>query len=238
MSVFLLVHGSWHGAWCWSRLIPYLESEGHRAVAIDLPAHGADRTPPWSVTLPDYAERVCESAKNCGEPVIAVGHSMGGLPITQAVSDAPEHFAALVYLCAFVPLDGERLLALAMRDRRTLLWGSVRPHPSGVTIGRGRAARTFYRGCAPEDAEQAAAQLRPEPVRPLLQPLRQRAEPAVPRVYIECTEDETISLERQRAMRERVAFDRVLSLETAHSPFLADPEALADHLLTFAELVR
>jgi pimeloyl-ACP methyl ester carboxylesterase len=57
MSTFLLVHGAWHGAWCWSKLVPELEALGHKTIVFDLPSHGEDKTPAGDVTLDDYAAR-------------------------------------------------------------------------------------------------------------------------------------------------------------------------------------
>jgi alpha-beta hydrolase superfamily lysophospholipase len=54
MAEFILVHGAWHGAWCWREVVPRLEARGHMANAIDLPGHGADRSPLDTVSLQDY----------------------------------------------------------------------------------------------------------------------------------------------------------------------------------------
>jgi pimeloyl-ACP methyl ester carboxylesterase len=63
----LLVHGSWHGAWCWERVVPILEGRGLRVVAIDLPGHGNDRTPFYRITLGRYAATICNAASALGE---------------------------------------------------------------------------------------------------------------------------------------------------------------------------
>jgi pimeloyl-ACP methyl ester carboxylesterase len=85
---FVLVHGSWHGAWCWEKVTPLLEAAGHVAVAVDLPGHGEDRTPPGDVTLSDYTDRICDVVAAQSGPVVLVGHSMGGGAITQAAEPA------------------------------------------------------------------------------------------------------------------------------------------------------
>jgi pimeloyl-ACP methyl ester carboxylesterase len=64
MASFLLIDGAWHGAWCWREIVDELESRGHRAVAIDLPAHGSDPTPPEAVTFRDYVDAVCRAAQS------------------------------------------------------------------------------------------------------------------------------------------------------------------------------
>ena len=127
---FLLVHGAWHGAWCYERVIPLLARHGHAAVARDLPAHGINASFPASwhrrpldaaafgsepspcavTTLDDYANSVIDSIDSLQamghEQVVLVGHSMGGVAITAVAERRPESIAALVYLSAFMPASG------------------------------------------------------------------------------------------------------------------------------------
>jgi pimeloyl-ACP methyl ester carboxylesterase len=113
MATFLLIHGAMGGAWCWERVIPGLRAAGHAAVAIDLPGQGADATPLAEITLPRYAEAVCDALdgmNGVGGPVLLTGHSMGGMVITQAASQRPEKLAGLVYVAAFLPGPGQSLL--------------------------------------------------------------------------------------------------------------------------------
>lgn len=74
MTTFVLIHGAWHGGWCWDKVVPLLEQAGHVAVAPDLPSHGADRTPVAEVTLDAYVARVCEILDAQPEPVVLLGH--------------------------------------------------------------------------------------------------------------------------------------------------------------------
>jgi pimeloyl-ACP methyl ester carboxylesterase len=126
----VLVHGAWHGAWTYERVIPLLMAQGHMAVAQDLPSHGlnarfpasyfirpldatafaSEPSPVAATTLEDYATSVLEVIDQiCAlghDKVVLVGHSMGGLAITAAAERAPEKIAAIVYLTAFMPRSG------------------------------------------------------------------------------------------------------------------------------------
>lgn len=230
MSTFLLIHGAWHGAWCWERLTPRLRERGHRVVAIDLPAHGDDSTPWYRTTLRRYAERVRCTATQQQEPPLLVGHSMGGMVISQAAHEAPELFAGLVYLCAFAPLPGDRMWGLARRDPGSVVGRHTSLRLSGIRFPADAAGETFCGECDDETVRWAGDRLRPEPVLPVLQRLKARAPLALPRVYLECTRDRAISPEHQRAMAARAGVHRVLTLESDHSPFLSMPEELADRL--------
>ncbi len=235
MATFLLVHGAWHGAWCWDLLVPELEALGHRVRCVDLPGHGFDRTPRSRVTLPGYSQAVCDTAAGAGGQVIAVGHSMGGFVITKACSDMPRLFSGLVYLTAFVPQEGESIANLARRERESRLRACASFGPLSVGIKPGDAASLFFGTCKPETADWAARRLCRQPVRPLLHRLRKRREIEVPRSYIECTRDCAMSLSFQRAMQARAKFARIVSMDTDHSPFLSAPGQLAQHLSDLAE---
>jgi pimeloyl-ACP methyl ester carboxylesterase len=98
MSTYLLIHGAWHGGWCWNKVLSLLEARGHNVLAPDLPGHGHDTTPTATETLKSYTDRICEIASAQTEPAILAGHSMGGVAITQAGENCPKHIGALVYL--------------------------------------------------------------------------------------------------------------------------------------------
>src|SRR5690349_24522079 len=102
MTTFVLVHGSWQGAWAWDRVIPLLEARGHRVVAVDLPGNGHTPAPELPVRLHHYAEHVARVIDAQPAPVILVGHSGGGITVTAATELRPERVALAVYLCAFM----------------------------------------------------------------------------------------------------------------------------------------
>src|SRR5262249_4568401 len=110
MARFVLVHGAFAGAWIWGPLQERLNAAGHTTVAFDLPGLGNDRTPTSEVTLDSYAARLCEVLAASSERAIIVGNSMGGIVITQGAARCPERVAALVYVAAFLPKDGQSLL--------------------------------------------------------------------------------------------------------------------------------
>jgi len=236
MATFLLVHGSWHGAWCWERVLPHLRERGHEALAIDLPAHGDDPTPAYRATLGGYSSRIRKAAGGLGGRPILVGHSMGGLAITQAAADDPGAFSGLIYLCAFLPLPGEALVGLVLRDRESLIPSGLRLGLSSFGIDAGRTCEIFYGACSEADAAWATSRLRNDPALPLLQGLKQRAEHGLPRAYIECTADRAVTIGRQRAMAGRVELAMTASMDTDHSPFLSAPAELAEHLDSMAAL--
>ncbi len=236
MSTFVLIHGAWHGGWCWHKVAPILQSRGHTVLTPDLPALGVDRTPLASATLQGYSDRVCEALAGCSEAVYLVGHSMGGIAITQAAEAMPQKVKTLVYLTAFLLPSGRTLLEEAQAD----IGSAVLPNlvfasdQASATVKSDAIRDVFYADCSPSDWALAQALLVPQAAAPFATPIRSTSERwgSVPRVYIECTADHAISLATQRSMQARLPCKRVLTMSTSHSPFLSAPEALAEHLLS------
>ncbi|MFC7705374.1 alpha/beta fold hydrolase [Plastorhodobacter daqingensis] len=234
MAQFLLIHGSCHGAWCWRDVLPLLQAAGHEARAIDLPSHGADPTPAAKVTLELYARAILGAIT---DPVVLVGHSMAGYPISLAAELAPQRIDKLVYLCAYVPRNGMSLADMRRAGPSQPLLEAIRRSDDGLTfrIDPRMAEAKFYHDCA-HAVPYALPRLCPQPILPQDTPLTLGAAYAsVPRHYIRCTDDRTIPPDYQVTMTHGWPSDTVSDMETSHSPFFAAPAELAARLVRIAE---
>ncbi|MEM7442535.1 MAG: alpha/beta fold hydrolase [Pseudomonadota bacterium] len=238
MATFVLVHGAWHGNWCWKKLAPLLEAAGHGVVAPDMPAHGRDTTPVAEVTLQSYADAICTAVNAQTESVILVGHSLGGAMITQAAETCPDNIRKLVYLTAFLLPNG-----VARQGYGVDVPGSLVPPNLVVAEDKATVAirdegfgPAFCHDCPDEDVEMARALTRPEPMAGIVTPVRHTPERfgRIPRAYIECTEDRALMPAVQRRMYSETPVDQVIQMATSHSPFFAAPNELASHLDTLA----
>ncbi len=205
MSTFILVHGSWHGAWCWYKIVPLLEKSGHKAIAVDLPGLGRDRTPLSEVSLQSYVDRVWAAIDEQPGRVILVGHSRGGIVISQTAEQRPARIEKLVYLAAFLLPGGQAMLPGALDDRGSLLLPNlvVNEAQGCITIKEEGCREALYGDCSDEDVALATLLLTPDPIAPLVTPLdlSERNFGRVPRVYIETLGDDAITLSAQRRMR-------------------------------------
>src|SRR5580704_8966993 len=87
MSTYVLIHGSWHGAWCWYKITARLEAAGHTVIVPDLPGHGRDWTPPGGITMQDFVNAIVQVLDATAEPVVLVVHSRNGVVATQAAEE-------------------------------------------------------------------------------------------------------------------------------------------------------
>lgn len=234
MSTYLLIHGAWHGGWCWRNVTPLLETAGHTVLAPDLPGHGDDITPTSIVTLKSYTDCICEIASAQTEPVILLGHSMGGIAITQAAENCPDKIEALVYMCAFLPRNGDSLTTWASQDTESMVNPSTTYQLADGSIGFNPQylREAFYADCGEKDIAFAQSRLVAQSSAVFGVPVETTPERwgQIPRYYIECARDRAITLNLQQEMQKQSPCRRTFSIDTDHSPFFSAPEHLADIL--------
>lgn len=241
---FVLVHGACHGAWCWEEIAPRLERAGHRVTAPDLPGHGADAgADPLAQSLPDYVAHLCRVLDRIGEKVVLVGHSLGGLTITQAGEDRTEKIAALVYVTAFMPANGESIIDRRHDNSGSRLTAYRRwiEGPDGNNAGYVFAPEglpdLFYNQCSAAQIARIVPRLCPEPIAPQAVPQRTSAARwgSLPRIYIECLQDHCLTIGYQRAMQAAQPCGEVHTLDSDHSPMYSHPDELTGILLKIAD---
>ena len=261
MATIVLLHGSFHAAWNWHKLIPLLEAAGHRAIALDLPAHGNDRTPAQHVTLDSCVAAVLDCVARIDGPVLLVAHSRNGIVISQAAEKSGGRIAGLVYLAAYMVPNGKAMMDYALLDPQSLVARNVSPPfdamrarrllglfrtrwlrlllprllPASLQTHRLKRAvyrEALYHDCPDEITALGEALLESEPNWAGFTPLRLSAEAygSVPRIYIECLQDRAVTIGLQRQMQRDSPCTHVYSLDSGHSPFFSQPEALAQLL--------
>lgn len=240
MATFVLVHGAWHGGWCFDGVRPLLEAEGHAVLAPDLPGMGGSDADLNGATLEGWGRFIAELCEGAAKPVILAGHSRGGIVISTAAEAAPGAVKALVYICAMLlPSGMSRGEWKAQQQLNPAFDAIVRRHPAAraTVIDTENAADVFAQMSPPDQVALAMTRLVAEPDRPRLTPLSltNARYGSVPRHYIECLQDRTIPIADQRAMQALQPCVSVTAIDCDHSPFLSAPRALADALLVIAK---
>ena len=227
MRTIVLVHGAWHGAWCWAKQQAELGRRGLTSLAVDLPGHGASTLPLGD--LYGDAAHVAEVLTNIQGEVVLVGHSYGGAVITEAAAAAP-NVTHLVYLTAFCVDEGQSLGQVAATSPTEAdLGAALRVHDDGTaTLDLTLAVGALYGDCDANEVAAALPRLGPQPLATFSQPIRTASWKTTPATYIACTEDRAITIELQRLMAARCG--HVVDLPASHSPFLSMPARVADVL--------
>jgi pimeloyl-ACP methyl ester carboxylesterase len=235
-AVAVLVHGAWHGGWCWEPVVVELEERGHTVRTIDLPSRGNP-----AGDLHGDAQAVRELVESLGRPVVLVGHSYGGAVITEASSGTAD-VKHLVYLTAVVPDVGESVLEAgqaALAEAGGTPAGEqvattddaasdvMEIHEDGTMSCRpDRAVDLFYHDCDPAVAANAVAALVPQPAMTFSQAPNGAGWKEHPSTYVVCTDDHVLNETGQRAFARRC--NDVVVLSTSHSPFFSNPAGVAD----------
>jgi pimeloyl-ACP methyl ester carboxylesterase len=229
MATVVLVHGAWHGSWCWERVVPLLEQHGLKTRTVDLPSVGA--RPGAGTDLSADAAAVDRVIAEVSEPVVLCGHSYGGMVISRVEA---KNLTRLVYVCAFMPAEGESLLSIG--GGKPAPWiqmldgGLVLPDPA-------QADTVFYTDCDEETRRWAKSHLRPQSAATMGEPVQWPAWRRAPSTYVVCANDQALFADIQRNVFVPRAGE-VVELQADHSPFLSQPGALADVLAARATVAR
>ena len=218
MTAVLLVPGSWHGTWCWDGVAERLAAAGADVGSIDLPSNDG------ASGLADDAAAVRAAVAALGEPAVVVGHSYGGVAISEGAADA----AGLVYLCAFMLDEGESLLDAMQHQLPD--WIELDEAQSSHLATR--TDEVLYADCPPELAEAAGARLTRQSVAAIATPQSAAAWKTVPSTYVICEQDRAVPPPAQEAMSARAG--TVHRLPSSHSPFFSQPDEVARIVLQAA----
>lgn len=225
----VLVHGAWHGAWCWATFQAELDRRGITSYAIDLPGHGTSLEPLGGLHH-DAAHLAATLDHLDLTDAVLVGHSYGGAVITQAASGRSD-LAHLVYVTAFALDAGESVMsALRSFDPHHVdLGAAMQSHDDGTsTLNPELATAALYGSCSPEVVAAALPRLSPQPGATMAEQVTGTPRDTIPSTYVRCLQDRAIHPEHQAVLAARCTTH--VDLDADHSPFVSMPAALADVL--------
>ena len=216
----ILVHGGWHGAWCWTALEPPLRGHGYDVHAVELTSHGTD--PAAVGDLHSDVDLVRRTARGIAGPVVLLGHSYGGLVVTEAAAEL-DNVTNLAYLGAFFPAEpGTSMRSLTGGGRAPWL-----DFADGLmSVAPGWGTKLFYSDCPPHVAADAESRLQPQSEASFGQEVTTTTWRTIHSTYFVCTDDHAVAPAAQRGWAGLV-HDSV-EIRSGHSPMLSQPRHVAE----------
>ena len=243
-GTFVLVHPAWFGGWCWKKITPLLRARGYDVYTPTLTGLG-DRVhlARPEIGLNIHIEDVASLLKYEDlSGVVLVGNSSAGMVITGVADRAPERIAHIVYLDAFVPLDGQSMLDLIPPDRRPPMEVLVQTEGQGWLLPR--FAPPPWEKFVPEawhitdetDLRWVLPRLNATPFGHFKEPVNRKTAVAekVPRTYIRCVQWPNAIFDRYADAARQTTGWRYRELATSHIPYITHPHQVADLLFEIA----
>jgi pimeloyl-ACP methyl ester carboxylesterase len=225
-----LVHGAFEDAHVWDGVSAKLQADGYRVINIDLPGRPSAPMTPNLVSNDVYRDVVLKAIGGESKPVVLVGHSFGGIAVTNVAEVAPEKIKTAVYLAAYLPQDGESMLSLAKQDRDSKAGPALHIDEAKGMISVNYTARAdLFANGAPEGLRKVLPDLIiDEPLGPIVTPVNVTSARfgQVDKVYIHTAQDQVVSPYLQQKMVAATPVRLEFTLNTGHTPFLTDVPGL------------
>lgn len=238
MKHFLLIHGSWHGAWCWYKIAPRLEAQGHSVSVPDLPGRILNPAKPVFVGLGKMADSVGQLLPEDRKTTIVV-HSRYGILASMLAQAFPERIEQTIYLASYMLPSGKRAAEYFGWDKNSYLapyvtvskfgmWDQL--HPDIFREG-------LYHDCDEDDNKLGHLLLGKEPLRPALAKLDLTDDcfGRVPRAYIRLTEDRAVTPALQDRFLNETMVDRVENIAAGHSAYFSKPDELTNTIIKLSK---
>jgi len=226
----VLVHGAFQTANCWQKVKPLLEAKGYTVVPVDLPGRDNDQTPVDQINLNLYRDKVLGVVNAQSNPVVLVGHSFGGMTISNVAEAAPGKVKSLVYLSAFLPQSGQSTMGLAQADTDSLLSKSgnlvISKDGKYVSIADAQKQAIFANDAQGADVQLIVNSLIPEPLSPWAEAVSLTPSNfgAVHKFYVMTLKDQAISPAAQQRMVSATAVDKVIKIDAGHASYITQPD--------------
>ncbi len=233
---FVLIHGAWHGGWCWDGVVKALQAAGHSAEAPTMPGHQADDDRA-GIRFQDYVDKVTDVLKTQPEPVILVGHSSAGMLMQSAAPLAADKIERLVFHNAFIMPDQTAQFDVVPPEVAEGMTAAAQASPDNcVPVDEGFVRGVLMAG-APVDVQDALiSRLVPQPLALFTTKVDAAAfnQLSIPRTMLFCRDDESLPPGAYLGMAQSLGEFDLQEIDGGHETLFVKPEFFSEALIKAA----
>ena len=230
---FVLIHGAWHGGWCWAGIIEELEKAGHTAEAPTMPGHNPDDDRS-DIKFENYIEKIVDVLDRQAEPAVLVGHSSAGFLMQSAVPKAPDKIAQLIFLNAFILPDGKCQFDLVPPEASEGMTAAANASPDNcVPVIEDFVRNQLMGGEPPELQDALISRLVPQPIAIFTTPVNTTEFDGltIPKTVLFCKDDASLPPGAYLGMAQGLGDYSVIEVDGSHEALFTNPGVVAQGLI-------
>jgi pimeloyl-ACP methyl ester carboxylesterase len=234
---FVLIHGAWHGGWCWEGVISELQKAGHSAEAPNMPGHGEgeDRS---NIRFDDYVNRIADVLRKQAEPVVLVGHSSAGFLLQASAPKAPDKISNLIFVNAFILPDGKSQFDLVPPEVSEGMIAAAKASPDvSVPVVEEFVRNMLMAGESKDNQDSLLKRLTPQPLALFTTPVStaEFGKLRIPRAVVFCKDDVSLPPGAYLGMAQGLGDFKLVEVQGGHETLFTRPAIVAKGLLKAIE---
>jgi pimeloyl-ACP methyl ester carboxylesterase len=239
-DTFVIVHGAFQDSSVWNDVKTQLQKSGDEVILVNLPGRKSANSAVDAASSASYSKTIIEAVGD-RQNIILVGHSFGGIQISNVAEMIPEKIKALIYVAAYLPASGDSLQTLSAQDKNNKFTQKnflLAADYKTADVLQSDRELIFCNDCNTDAKQKLAASFTLEPLAPMTEGAKISAEKfgKVKKVYVYTTIDNAVSYPLQTQMTAKTKVDKTFSMKTGHCPFLSQPKQLAKILRKTAKI--
>ena len=229
---FILIHGAWHGGWCWDGVIEKLKKAGHTAEAPTLPGHHPqdDRS---NIRLNDYVDKIVNLLKQQTDSVVLVGHSSAGFLLQEAAQKAPDKISHLIFLNAFILPNGKSQFDLVPPEVSEGMTAAAKASPDNcVPVDEDFVRNMLMAGEPTEKQDALVSRLVPQPLAIFTTPVDTHnfEKLTIPKSVVFCKADASLPPGAYLNMAQVLGEHKLIEVEGGHEALFTNPGVVTEAL--------
>ncbi len=230
---FVLLHGAWHGGWCWEGVVEELAKRGHTAEAPTMPGHNPDDDRA-NINFEDYVNKILAVLHKLETRCVLVGHSSAGFLMQAAAPRAPEKIEKLIFLNAFILPDGKSQFDLVPPEASEGMRAAANASPDNcVPIIEDFVRNQLMGGESAQMQDALIGRLVPQPISIFTTPVstQEFENLTIPRAVVFCKDDASLPPGAYLEMAQGLGDYKCIEVAGSHEALFTNPGVVAEGLI-------